>query len=413
MDDIGQWIRKNMRIFYLSSIAFTLGSCFLDGGYVQSFLIRIGLSTMEIGVFGASSQLAALLGYGLFLLYRPGRRERYVRGIAWFGFSAAALPAVLMGAAWTRVSVCVIYAGAAAYQLGTALRASCEYSATPMLYPRERYGRMSARCGMAGAGLAALVSAVGASFLAGGDCQYTAFFALALLGLLAGAVSAWGYAPVPGLDADEKADGTFAAKSAASRLAWLLLPHLLRGAASACFYYFVSISLRSVALSPLGQSAFVTVGVAGAMAACLVFIRLQDRFRTGIIIFWSNAVTAAAVVWTCLNASEAGFFALYALYTLSVNVTAYAVPAGVIYNTASDDLPFISSARMLVMSGASCALMTPVAGLLEAAPAWAVMTAGGAAYILSGALFAFQYTDSLKGRGQGGSATADPHRQRR
>ena len=78
------------------------------------------------------------------------------------------------------------------------------------------------------------------------------------------------------------------------------------------------------------------------------------------------------------------------------NLTANAVPAGVIYSTPMGDLPFISSMRMLVMSGASC-IMIPVWGrLLNAIPVWLVMLFCAGVHIATGAIFRAQYRDPLK-----------------
>ena len=397
MDDSQRTIRKNIRLFFIVSVTYTLGCSLVGEGYVQSFLMRLGLSDMDIGVYGTCVQLAALLGYGLFLFFHPKRRAGYVRAIFFLGLGGAALPAALIGAGGFGLPAWILFAGAAVFNLAMAMRAACEYCAVPMLYPRDRYGRISAKCGMAGSGLAALVSAVGASLVSGSDPmrQYLTLFALALFTLTASALIAWGYTPLPELDGEEEKAAP-RARSALRRLIYLLLPHLLRGVAAAFFYYFVPVSLRKVTLSPFGQTLLVTVGVASTMAACWAFMKLQDRFRTGRLILWSNIATALFATATCLNASEPGFFLLYALYMFAFNVTAYAVPVGVLYSTPSAELPRISSLRLLIMSGASCAMYTPVASLLSAAPAWAVMAAGGLVHILSGALFCRQYTDALK-----------------
>ncbi len=398
MDTQSSSVKRNILIFYLSSVSYTLASGLLSEGYVQSFLLRLGLDTMGIGLYGTFSQLSALLGYALFLLWHPRRRETYVRSIFFFGLWTVCLPLSLIGSGRWRFPVFLIYAGTVAYQLGIALKFSCEYSATPMLFPRERYGGISARCGMLGSGLAAAVSATAGSLLSGKDpiSPYTVLFALALLALILSALPTRGYTALPALDQAPSPASASPSSPGLSRLLLILLPHLLRGMAAACFFYFVPVSFRSVTLSPLGESLFVTAGVLSTMAACFLFMKLQNRFRTGRVILASNILTAFAAMAACQNASEPGFFALYILYTLSYNVTAYAVPAGVLYSTPSPLLPRVSSLRLLVMSGATCALMTPVAGLLTHLPPLSVMAAGGLLHILSGLLFFAHHTDRLK-----------------
>jgi len=136
--------------------------------------------------------------------------------------------------------------------------------------------------------------------------------------------------------------------------------------------------------------------IIGTMAACFLFMKLQQRVRTGAITLLSNTICAASAVAVCFCRSQWSFFALYTIYMLSLNVTAYAIPAGVIYSTPVNILPFISSMRMFVFNGALCALLTPVAGLMTIMPTWQVMAIGGAAFILCGVLFFRQFQDKLK-----------------
>jgi len=392
-------IQRNILISYISTIAYTLGGSFLNESYIQAYLLQIGMDTMSIGIYGTFSQVAALLGYVLFLIYRPKNRTRYVRNIMIYGLLGCIMPLALIGSAYVRFASLLLYAGVSVYQITMAMKSVCEFSAMPMLYPRERYGRISAKCGMIGSALAAVLSAVSAPFISDGSSlmQYLIFFALAFFGLLASALSAKAYTPMESLLTEEETVSK-RERIAIPEMLKILFPHFLRGVATACFYYFVAVSFSSVTLSAIGQSIFITVGVLSTMAACGVFMKLQDRFRTGPIILVSNIIAAASVILTCLNTSEIGFFALYVIYTLTINITAYAIPAGVMYCTPADKLPFISSTRLLVMSGATSLLLTPIAGLLDVFSAWQVMAAGGAIHILSGVIFAVQYTDKLKNR---------------
>ena len=393
-------IRRNVLTFFASTICYNLSGSYLAEGYIQAYLLSIGLDTMAIGIYGTCSTLAALLGFALFSIYRPKRSISYVKNILLFGLLGCALPLALIGAPRVRFALVLLCAGVAMYQISMSMKTSCEFSAIPMLIPREIYGSIAAKCGVIGSALAAALSAAGMWWFPEGSSerQYLVFFLLAFFGLMASALAARAYTPMESLMEDEKGKLPPSEGALAGKL-WLLLPHFLRGAASACFYYFVTISFRSVKLSAAGQSAFVTVGVVSTMLACFLFMKLQNRFKTGAITLWSNVIAAAVAVATCLNASELGFFALYVVYTLAINVAAYAIPAGVMYCTPASEMPFISSMRMLVMNGAICLLLTPIAGLLKTVSPWAIMAAGGAIHIAAGAIFAVQYTDVLKTHG--------------
>ena len=67
--------------------------------------------------------------------------------------------------------------------------------------------------------------------------------------------------------------------------------------------------------------------------------------------YYVDSVPETGPYLTALNRSPALFFLLYFTYMVTNNITANAVPTGVIYSTPMADLPFISSMRMLVMSG--------------------------------------------------------------
>ncbi|MBO4297283.1 MAG: hypothetical protein J5998_00675, partial [Clostridia bacterium] len=205
MENTNRDIRRNVILFYIVTTGYALACSFLTEGYIQAYLMDIGLDTMAIGVYGTCSQAAALLGYVLFLMYRPKERTGYVRGILRFGLPPCLLPVALILAG--RFPVWILYAGVALYQISTAMKASCEYSATPVLFPRARYGRITAQCGIIGAGLAALLSAVSAMLADGGAARlFSVSFAMALAGLLAASLPAALYRPIGSLEQAE-ADG--------------------------------------------------------------------------------------------------------------------------------------------------------------------------------------------------------------
>lgn len=396
MSEIHKTTRRNMLVYFAAAILYTLSTNFLAEGYIQSYLIELGLDTRQLGVYGTVSTLAALAAYAVFSFCKPKRMRTYVDLMLFTGLLACLFPPVLIATNLLELPFFALYIGIAIYQLSMAVRCSCEYSAIPMLYPRREYGNASARCGMIGSAIAAVLSLASAA-LAGIEklTLYTGFFAVATVALLFSALVVRLYRPVEALISAEESS-TASSRMDLKQSITVLLPHFLRGTATAFFYYFVSTGMRNITLTSTGQSIFVSLGIIGTMAACFLFMKLQARFRTGVIILISNIICAASAVAVCFCRSQWSFFALYMLYMLSLNVTAYAIPAGVIYSTSAGNLPFISSMRMFLMSGATCLLLTPVASLLSAIPAWQVMSIGGAAFILCGALFFRIFHDKLK-----------------
>ena len=180
------------------------------------------------------------------------------------------------------------------------------------------------------------------------------------------------------------------------RTAWILLPHLLRGIASGGFYYFVAVSMQRVTLSASGSSLIVTIGVIGSMMGSLAFMLLEKKLRTGTITLIGNLTAGVCAVLTAFNQSPVLFFALYFSYMLFNIMSGYAIPAGVVYSVPAEELPFISSMRMLMMSVGSMVCIQLFSLMLTSCPAWTVMVISAAIYAAAGVIFRIQYTDALK-----------------
>lgn len=389
---------KNQTAFSLSELGCSFAGCFMSESYVQAFLLLLGLSVRQISLYGTLSYAAALFSYVALGLYRP-------RGQSYFAmFNAASYPMLLLplalclapGVSWRYP---MILAAAVIYQMSGAFRSVSLFSIIPTLFPRRYYGRLLARCSTIGCALGAAVSLVNALFIRGHSLgSYKALFAVSACLYLAAALAIRMMHPAEPMEQEVVHTRSGSLRdSLTARNLQLLAPHLLRGVATGGFYYFVVASFRRFELPAALQPLMVAVGVCGSVAGVYAFGWLEKRrVRTGRQIFAANAVCALCGVLTALNTSPALFFLLYFAYMLTNNLTANAVPTGVIYSTSIQDLPFISSARMLVMNAASC-VMIPVWGrMLNAVPAWTVMLACGAVHLLTGAIFRRQYTDPLK-----------------
>jgi len=101
-------------------------------------------------------------------------------------------------------------------------------------------------------------------------------------------------------------------------------------------------------------------------------------------------------VSTAFNSLPVMFFVLYFGYMAFKNLVDYAIPAGVMYSTPIEELPFISSMRMLMTSGGVTIFIPLFSNMLTAVPAWCVMLAGSMVFAAGGVIFKLQYTDALK-----------------
>ena len=291
----------------------------------------------------------------------------------------------------------LILAAAFIYQVCGGFRSASMFCIVPTLFPRRYYGPLLAKCSTIGCALGALLSITNAVFIREQSMSsYSLLFAVSAGLYLAASLTIRLMRPLATAEEEARPGSLSLRASLTPRNLRLLSPHLLRGVATGGYYYFVVVSFRRLTLPVALQSLMVTAGVCGSVFGVFLFGRLDKRIRTGDQIFLANVLCALCGVLTALNRSLVLFFILYFAYMATNNMTANAVPAGVIYSTPMDDLPFISSMRMLVMSGASC-LMIPVWGwLLDALPAWSVMLLCAGVHIATGAIFRAQYRDPLK-----------------
>lgn len=382
--------------FYLIVYVFyALGTNFLAEGYVQAYLVELGMSVQQIGMYGTMGYIASLAAYLLFNFFKP-KDGSYLKPMHIAALCLILFPMMLILSGLMPKLILLTIAGNAMYQFMLGFRASCDYSVVPTLFPRSHYGALTSKCGMIGSGLAALVSVFTASLVADGDARsgYMTIFIAAAAAMTVSALAMNGYRPHPVQDTVKPLENK--GGKLTWQTAWMLLPHLLRGIANGGFYYFVVVSLRKVVLTPALSSLIVTVGVLGAMAGCFVFMKLEKRMTTGMITLIGCVLCGLCALLTSFNALPLLFFVLYFGYMAFKNLVDYAIPAGVMYSIPVEQLPFISSMRMLMTSGGTTVFIQVFSGMLEAVPAWTVMLISAAVFAFAGLIFRIQYTDALK-----------------
>jgi len=387
---------SNETVFLIVSIFYGLGTSFLSEGYIQAYMLDLGMSVQQIGLYGTLGNVGALASYTLFSFFKP-RNGNYMTPMFIMALGITILPVLLALMSFAPQLAVILLLASAVHSFAQGFRASCDYCVVPTIMERSHYGNLSGKCGMIGSGLAALVSAVSASILSGADAMsgYMAIFLAAAASLIISATAIRFYKPtVPTGNTGKKAKGKGSLFS--KRSAWILLPHLLRGIASGGFYYFVVVSMQRVTLAASGSSLIVTIGVVGAMIGCLAFMFLEKRMQTGLITLIGNLIAGLCAVLTAFNTSPVMFFVLYFGYMMFNNVAAYAIPAGVVYSVPAEELPFISSMRMLMMSGGTMVCIQLFSALMTVWPAWTVMVIAAAVYAAAGVIFRIQYTDALK-----------------
>ena len=151
----------NESIFLIVSVFYGLGTSFLSEGYVQAYLIELGMGVREIGLYGTLGYIAALASYALFSLYKPKGGD-YLPMMFMAALSLMLFPLILAAAGLFPALSMIVLFGSALYQFMAGFRGSCDYSVVPRIMPRSRYGGLSGKCGLIGSALAAVMSAVDA-----------------------------------------------------------------------------------------------------------------------------------------------------------------------------------------------------------------------------------------------------------
>ncbi len=385
----------NEGFYLIVCVFYGLGANFLAEGYVQAYLMELNMDVQQIGLYGTVGYIASLAAYLLFNFFKP-KDGSYLKPMFFAALCLILFPLMLILSGIMPQLVLLTIAGNAIYQFMIGFRASCDYSVVPTLFPRSHYGSLSSKCGMIGSGLAAVVSMLTASLVSGGNALngYMTIFIAAAASMAISALAMKGYKPHNDSNLVKRMEhkgGGFTWKTA-----WMLLPHLLRGIANGGFYYFVVVSLEKVSLTPTLSSLIVTVGVLGAMAGCFGFMKLEKRLTTGWITLIGCSLCGLCALLTSLNSLPVLFFLLYFGYMAFKNMVDYAIPAGVMYSTPIEQLPFISSMRMLMTSGGVTVFIQVFSHMLIAVPSWTVMLISAAVFAAAGLIFKLQYTDALK-----------------
>ena len=399
--DPGDWTvlkmqRRNQRAFFLNELGTSFAGCFLSESYVQAYLLLLGLSVGQISLYGSVSYGAALISYVTFWLFKP------VDGSYFAMYSLSSFPLLMLplalclvpGLSWRFPLILV---AVFIYQFCGGLRSASMFTVVPTLFPRRHYGPLLAKCSTIGCSLGALISITNALFVKEQSMTSDSLlFALSACLYLAAALFIRLMRPGAPEDEETRLRHAGLRASLTPQNLWLLTPHLLRGIAMGGYYYFVVASFSRLTLPAALQPLMVATGVCGSVFGVFMFGRLDQRLKTGDQIFIANILCALCGVLSALNRSPALFFVLYFAYMSTNNLTANAVPAGVIYSTPMESLPFISSMRMLVLSSASCLTIPAWGWLLNALPAWSVMLLCAGVHIATGAIFRLQYRDPLK-----------------
>lgn len=404
--DIGREGRRNLNLELTHQLVYTVAIGMIATGYVQSFLLSRGLTAGDYSMISFAGTAMSMLAYFLFTLYRP-KNDNYFPTLKINSFLAVLYPLSLLACILLNAPavLIVMMISTAANSLVGAFKATAGYAVVPHLYPRSEYGPMMAKAGIGGCLIATVVSMIGSSVLDAdaGTGGYALFFGIAALSFLITACIPLFYRPLK--HEDEAPAASHASgldmKKLVSRLkdrkfAFRMLPHLIRGVGMASFGYLSLVGITNTRLTASQSGYLVTIGVAAQLIGNFLLLKMSKKLSSGVITLAGMGVQAACLlIMPFVHDNVFLMFAILFIASLASIVGDTGVPMGVVQSTSSDDLPLVSSLRMLACSGTSCLFVLILGRMIEHAAFWA-LAIGAAAYIAAGLLYWRQFTDRVE-----------------
>lgn len=405
MEATQQIIRHNKRYYILTATLYTFATSFLGSGFSTPFSVNeLKMTTFEMSLSGTIGSIAGMLTYFLLSVCHIRNMKRLLI-VTSFLLCLSPLTSIFnLFVGRTPILIPLLCTVGAINAVAGACKNTCEYSITPMLFPRKEYGEMSAKCGIIG-GLAAIGISIISVFFENLSLfnRYLLFFAIGAVAYFLSAMLILQYRLISNLEPQKTENESIPApkekKTFSGKLTekiWMLFPHLLRGIVNVGFAYIMIIALRNFTFSATGQSMLITISSAALLIACYAFMKIEKRVRSGVIILISYVIYAICALFACMTKSEVVFLVLYCIYLMASNIKDYAIPVGVMYSTRTEDLPYISSVRMLAVRVSSLVLTTPVAALIDTINPLIVVFITCILAFFTGVIFCIQYKDKYK-----------------
>ncbi len=394
---------RNKYLYFLMIAISTIAGAFCSEGYFQTYLVKLGASSSDIGLFGFFSQLAMLVSYMLLTTISPYQKGIMLR----YSISTVAL-AVLPFGFWLSgifygnmyVALAIALIAIVTHAAVSSYKSTVEFSIVPFLFPRKSFGFLSSASAVVGG-----IVTAGFAFFLGNTSSETPFpggymrlFLIATLGSLVSASLTFFFSmkkPDKPEDAPQISYKDVLKRIVTAKYIKLLIPHFLRGIGMAGLYFFMPVALLNINLSDREQTMIVFVSVLAGMCGNLIFMSLASRIRSGVLTLLSNIICAVSLIIIGFNRSNLLFFIIFGVYTCFNIISQISIPTGVLRSTPDEDLPLISSLRMLIVSATSSVCILLFGLLLGFVSPFVVIMIGAAAFIVCGFLFFRRFTDNL------------------
>jgi len=394
--------RRNIAVYLLFSAMYGVATNICSEGYIQSYLLHLGFGTGGVRNYGIVAQLFPVAAY---LIYTrlPLTKERMKKIYTTVIFIMCVFPATLAAAGYIRsfrLATVLVLSTAALYGFLNATRSVTEYNMTPYLFRRRLYANASSLASIVGGVIPVCVSLLtGFLMNRGGSGTYTLLFSISPAAFFIAALITFAYR----LDSAEPGQAPplvsyagvlkrLASKSMLKRLA----PHFLRGVGMAGIYYIVPSALKNIRLGDSGETLLIVIPIAATIAGSSIFMLISKKAGSGAVSLVSTAACSLLMPVLVLLTDKRAFFPLYLLFYIFNFMSQLSIPTGVLRSTPNEDLPLISSMRLLIMSGASSIFIFIFGSLPQAVAPVYIMIFAGAAFTLCGVVFRRLFSDHLK-----------------
>jgi MFS family permease len=390
--------RRNVFWMVAAELFTAAGAVFIAGPVLQTYLVEVGLSESQIGVYGSIGAIAATVGT-LVLMGVADRVHRRIRVVMVCGLIASLGPLVLMllsglprhqqtaGIVLTAIVVLALLLNPVSSFLGMVQSSLM----VRVIHVRVR-GRLT---GMAG--LISGVVALGLGLLAAKILDtvefprgFTTCFALATPLCIAGALARGRLVELPKLKRPGRGGSAlpWAAIWEVARLREfriLLGPNAMRGVNAGVVYFAWIVGLQRLDLPTTYVGFAVAINaVAGRILGTMSAGLCSDRWGPGKVVLAGDTLTAIALVGMVLTSSPTAFLVLYALSVFGGTLEGTGVPLGTYEIVAPEVIGAFNGARLMLLSGGGAVSMSLVGWLLASFDPRPVFIVGAVLMLMTG-----------------------------
>jgi len=386
---------RNLAFYFLYIVVVIASAGIMTEGYIQTYLLKLGFDARRISYFGFTSQISSIITFVVLSNFNPLKKNAlrmYSLAVYCFLIQPACLACVGIFGMGLQAAFILIIVMTAVLGFLSAFRSTAEYGLIRHLFKREQFGTVYGRAGITGGILAAGLSLATGAVISDAPFPTGYIIIFIISGTFMAAAGTFTLFFVrKTTDAGDTAANvkysTVLRVILDKKYYIFLFPFLLRGVSIACFYFIMPAVLRRITLTGRDMTAYIAIGVLSSTVGYFLFLKLQRKVRLGLLAFAANAVFSACVIYVCFCESVPVFFVFYALFIAADLVAIMAMVTGIMHTVPVEDLPMITSVRMLLTTGVSSVVIIYLGNIFDAVSPAYIMLVGGVLYTFIGFMF--------------------------